>query len=79
MPIGTRKHDWVNRRVEIPAYADNWMKGARFGTVERVKVGKGNYLDPCDYRAQTILFVRLDHPSLKSKCYRYYADDCSFL
>lgn len=27
---------WVGRRVEIGAHRDEWMRGARFGTVTRV-------------------------------------------
>lgn len=53
MAIGTTKHPHVGRRVQIPAYCDLWMRGARFGTIERVIIGKGNYLDPRDPRGAT--------------------------
>lgn len=79
MTIGTTKHPCVGRRVEIPAYADMWMRGARFGTIERViDRSKTRYLDPKDPRGQTIARVRLDHPQAKRRLYGYVMDDCTF-
>ena len=78
MAIGTTKHSAVGSRVEIPAYCDLWMRGARVGTVERVKVGKGSYLDPRDPRGATIFLVRMDHGQVK-KLARVIADDCRFV
>ena len=54
-------------RVEIPAYADAWMRGARFGVVERSSYGPNG---------KEIWSVRLDHPKLSKRLYRYFADDC---
>jgi hypothetical protein len=34
--FGALGSQWVGRRVEIPAYRDEWMRGARYGTVTRV-------------------------------------------
>lgn len=78
MSIGTTKNPSVGKRVQIPAYSDLWMRGARFGIVERVIVGKGNYLDPRDPRGATRFCVRMDHPGVK-KLARFIADDCTFL
>lgn len=77
--LAKRPHPMIGTRVEIPAYADLWMRGARFGTIERVKVGKGNYLDPHDPRGATIYRVRLDHPKLQRKTFGFIADDCVIL
>lgn len=43
---------WIGRRVEIPAYFDAWMRGARYGVVvsvapnglARVHLDKGGYV-----------------------------------
>lgn len=79
MPKGTKNHSAVGKRVEIPAYADFWMRGARFGVVERVKVGRGDYLDPKDVRGADLFFVRLDHPQARRKAFAFIANDCRFL
>jgi hypothetical protein len=76
MRIGTKKHCQVGKRVQIPAYTDLWMRGARFGTVERVIEGRGSYLDPRDPRGATLYVVRLDHPGVKRPA-RVIADDCT--
>jgi hypothetical protein len=78
MRLGTKKHSCVGKRVEIPAYSDTWMQGARFGTIERVILGTGAYLGPKDPRGADIFVVRLDHPQIK-KPRRFYADDCRFI
>lgn len=77
MKQGTKNHRCVGKRVQIPAYTDLWMRGARFGTVERVIEGSGNYLDPRDPRGADIFVVRMDHPQVK-KLARVIADDCQF-
>lgn len=78
MRIGTKNHPHVGRRVQIPAYTDLWMRGARFGTIERVIIGKGSYLDPKDPRGATLYSVRLDHPQVK-RAARVIAADCSMV
>lgn len=78
MRNGTKNHRCVGKRVQIPAYTDLWMRGARFGTVERVIVGTGNYLDPKDPRGATIFCVRMDNPQVK-RLARVIADDCNFV
>ncbi len=78
MAIGTTKHRAVGSRVRIPVYTDLWMRGARTGTVERVIVGKGNYLDPKDPRGATIFAVRMDHPQAR-RLVRVIADDCVYI
>lgn len=75
----TKNHSCVGKRVEIPAYSDLWMRGARFGVVERVKIGRGNYLDPKDPRGADWFFVRLDHPQARRKAFAFIANDCRFL
>lgn len=77
MSIGTTKHPCVGKRVQIPAYTDLWMRGARFGVIERVIVGKGSYLDPKDPRGADRFVVRMDHPQVR-KLQRFIADDCIF-
>lgn len=77
MRLGTTKHRCVGSRVQIPAYTDLWMRGARFGTIERVVEGRGNYLDPRDPRGATIFCVRMDNPQVK-RLARVFADDCTF-
>lgn len=78
MKRGTTKHPCVGKRVQIPAYTDLWMRGARFGTIERVALGSGNYLAARDPRGADIFVVRLDHPQI-SKPARFIADDCTFI
>lgn len=78
MKRGTKNHVCVGKRVEIPAYCDLWMQGARFGTVERVIEGMGNYLEPHDPRGATIFAVRMDNPQVK-RLVRVIADDCRYI
>lgn len=78
MRNGTKNHPTVGKRVEIPAYADLWMRGARFGTVERFIEGRGNYIDPRDPRGASVFVVRMDHPQVKRPA-RFIADDCRYL
>lgn len=77
MKLGTKSHPCVGKRVQIPAYCDLWMRGARFGIVKRVIVGKGNYLDPRDPRGATLFVVHMDSPHVH-KLARVIADDCQF-
>lgn len=65
----------VGQRVEIPAYCDLWMRGARLGVIHSVRPGRGNYLDPRDPRASTLAKVRLDHPQVKRLAI-VHLDDC---
>lgn len=78
MAIGTKNHPDVGRCVEIPAYADMWMRGARFGTVERV-IDRSSHkrLDPRD--CSEIYRVRLDHPQARGKLYSYHGPDCRII
>lgn len=46
----------VGRRIEIPAYCDLWMRGARFGTVHSVK----------DCGDRILAKVRMDHPQARA-------------
>jgi hypothetical protein len=78
MKHGTKNHVCVGKRVQIPAYTDLWMRGARFGTVERVIVGTGNYVQAHDPRGATLFAVRMDHPQVR-RLARVIADDCTFL
>lgn len=77
MKIGTKNHACVGQRVQIPAWADLWMRGARFGTVERVIERESNYLAANDSRGGDIFVIRMDHPQVR-KLARFRADDCSF-
>jgi hypothetical protein len=76
--MGTTNHECVGKRVQIPAYTDLWMRGARYGTIKRVIPGGGNYLAANDPRGATIFVVRMDHPEVK-KLARFIADDCKFV
>jgi len=78
MKLGTKNHRSVGKRVQIPAYTDLWMRGARFGTVERFIAGSRGYLDPHDPRAADIFVIRMDHPAAR-KLVRVIADDCTFI
>lgn len=78
MPRGTTKHPSVGKRVQIPAYTDLWMRGARFGIVERVIEGKGNYVQAGDTRGADIFVVRMDHPQVRRPA-RVVADDCTYV
>jgi hypothetical protein len=75
MKLGTKNNPCVGKRVQVPAYSYLWMRGARYGTVERVIEGTGNYLAP---RGASLFVVRLDHPQVK-RLARFIADDCSFV
>ena len=82
--IGTRNHGHVGLRVEIPPHSDLWMRGARFGTVERV-IDRSNSLKENNPKiiASTmtadraiIWRVRLDHPQVRRRLYGFYASQC---
>lgn len=77
--IGTTKHICVGKRVEIPAYTDLCMRGARIGTIERVAEGNGKYMQAGDTRGADIFAVRLDHPQVNKRLHRFIADDCKFI
>jgi hypothetical protein len=76
--IGTKNHPSVGKRIQIPAYSDLWMRGARFGTIERVALAKGNYVQAGDVRGADIFAVKMDHPQVKRLC-RFIADDCQYV
>ena len=75
---GTKKHWSVGRRVQIPAYTDLWMRGARFGTIARFIEGKGRYLDPFDPRGASLYVVKMDHSQVKRNI-RFIAQDCTLI
>lgn len=75
MVMGTKKHIRCGQRVQIPASINQCMRGARFGTIERVKIGSGNYLDPRDPRGATRYGVRMDQIAIKRLVW-VIADDC---
>lgn len=77
MKRGTKNHVCVGKRVEIPAYADLWMQGARHGTVARVIPGAGSYAQAGDTRGADIFVVEMDHPQVR-RLARFVADDCRF-
>lgn len=77
MKRGTKNHVCVGKRIQVPAYSDCWMRGARFGTVERVIVGDKSYLSPRDPRGADIFIVRLDAPQIRVPL-AFFADDCSY-
>lgn len=62
-------------RVEIPAYSDAWMRGARFGTVTRIyryfRAGLGAEAS----FDRVLVAVRMDHPKVK-RLARVAAADC---
>lgn len=58
MTIGTTKHPAVGERVQVPAYLDIWMRGARYGEVARVQSGMGA-------NGPTLFGVKMDHPQVK--------------
>jgi hypothetical protein len=74
---GTKNHPTVGKRVQLPAYTDLWVRGARFGTVERFVEGRGNYLQAKDPRGADIFVVRVDHPQVRH-LHRFIADDCTY-
>lgn len=78
MPKGTKTHPSVGKRVQIPAYTDLWMRGARFGTIERVIERSNNYVQAKDPRGADIFVVRMDHPQVRRPA-RVIADDCTFI
>lgn len=64
-----KNHPAAGVRCEIHPGSDLWMRGARFGVVQRVVTrGAGN---------EEICEIRMDHPQVKRLHRQYYAD-CSF-
>jgi hypothetical protein len=78
MVIGTTKDYRVGKRVQIPAYTDLWMRGARFGTIERVITPSGNYVQANDPRGLVRFVVRMDSASVKRPV-RVIGDDCTWV
>ena len=78
MATGTINHPSVGKRIQIPAYCDLWMQGARFGTIERVAISKGNYLQANDARGMDRFGIRMDHPAVKKLAW-CIADDCTYI
>ena len=76
MPHGTTKHPIVGKRVQIPAYTDTWMRGARFGTIERVRIASGKYLAGNPAGLDQVA-VRMDHPQVKRPVW-CILDDCTY-
>ncbi len=66
MPQGTTKHARVGTRVQVPAYLDIWMRGARYGTVARVRDNIG---------AAVLYGVRMDNTRVKRLVW-CVAEDC---
>lgn len=57
---------------------NSWI-GARVGTVERFIEGKGSHLCANDPRAADLIAVRMDHPQVNKRTYRFIFDDCKIL
>ncbi len=83
--LGTRKHSDVGKRVEIPAHSDLWMRGARFGTIERVvdrtkslprELGGQALASTMTVERAVIWRIRLDHPQVKRRLYGFYKTWC---
>lgn len=72
----TTKDPRVGCRVELPAFSDQWMRGARFGTVTRVY--KRKVLDERGMQADDVLWVRVDHPSIR-RTYKHFALQFRFI
>ena len=58
-------------RVQIPAYADRWMMGDRFGEVVKTSKSKVEHYGQIGL---TIAHVKLD---VSGKTMRYLLDDCT--
>lgn len=56
---------WIGKRVQIPAYMDNWMRGDRYGEVTLAGIVSGRVL----------LRVKGD----KGTVTRCWADDCEVI
>ena len=63
-------HPAVGVRCEIHPASDLWMRGARFGVIQRV-VTRGNGVEE-------ICEIRMDHPQARRRLHRQYYADCSF-
>lgn len=84
--LGTRAHPDCGTRVEIPPSADLWMRGARFGVVERVIdrtasiPGQGRVIAGTMTAERAVIWrVRLDHPQVRRRLYGFYASHCRAL
>ena len=60
-----RNHPDVGKRVQLPAWSDQWMRGARYGIVARVAVAQSGSI--------IIYAVKCDHPGVRRQ-YRHFAD-----
>lgn len=64
-----RKRERDMQRVQIPAYSDLWMRGARFGVVTGTARAKNG---------EKVFIVKMDHPQVKKPA-RFIADDCTHI
>lgn len=63
----------IGARVQIPAYTDAWARGARFGTVSRVKAKAPGVAPHAD-----LFGVRMDNPRIRRLVW-VVADDCRYV
>lgn len=66
----------IGRRVEIPAWSDQWMRGARFGEVRHVI--RDSRRPNEEIGAADILCVKLDNPRIRRQ-YRHQSKEFTFL
>lgn len=59
------KHNAVGTRVELPTFSDQWIRGARHGTVRSVFQHSNGKL---------IYAVKCDHPQIR-RLYRHFAEN----
>jgi len=62
------------RRVQIPAYTDWWMRGARFGEIVKITPRKGRAKNGPEDPAYLVAHVKLD---ATGKTIRVMLDDCT--
>jgi hypothetical protein len=67
----TTKNPLVGKRVEIPAYTDMWMCGARYGVITRV--GDNHERRTLEVNP-VIVGVRMDHSQIKRLQYVVFED-----
>lgn len=63
-----RSDSRIGKRVELPAFSDQWMRGARFGAVRQVLKADGK---------ADILAVKCDHPQVR-RLFRHHAEHFTF-
>ena len=66
----TTKDRRVGRRVELPPFSDQWMRGARFGTVTRVYKLSNHEND--------VLWVRCDNQRIR-RTYKHFSAHFRFI